>query len=96
MSVFLHRDRPGRVSLALDLMEELRGLFADRFIITLINRKEIGAKGFIKRGNSTVIMNDTTRKIVLTAWQERKREIINNNSIYKAYLFPLLTLNYTV
>ncbi len=75
---FLHRERPGRVSLALDIMEELRGLFADRFAITLINKKEIHAKGFIKRENGTVRMEDDTRKIILKAWQERKKEIITH------------------
>lgn len=75
---FLHRDRPGRVSLALDLMEEMRGLFADRFVMTLINRKEVSAKGFLKRENGAVLMDDETRKTVLVAWQERKTEIITH------------------
>ena len=66
----------GRVSLALDLMEELRGLFADRFVITLINRKEIKPKGFIRRENGSVIMDDDTRKTVIAAWQDRKRDRI--------------------
>jgi CRISPR-associated endonuclease Cas1 len=71
---FLHRDRPGRVSLALDLMEELRGVLADRFVLSLINKKVVSSKGFNKRENGAVIMEDETRKAVLTAWQERKRE----------------------
>ena len=75
---FLHRDRPGRVSLALDLMEELRGLFADRFVITLINRKEVNARGFIKRENGAILMDEQTRKIILIAWQERKRDIVTH------------------
>ena len=73
---FLHRDRPGRISLALDLMEELRGLFADRFAITLINKREVNKDGFSRRENGSVLMNDDTRKTVLTAWQDRKREPI--------------------
>ncbi|RCX20106.1 CRISPR-associated Cas1 family protein [Anaerobacterium chartisolvens] len=71
---FLHRDRPGRASLALDLMEELRCLVADRFVLSLINKKAINGEGFVKRENGAVIMEDETRKTVLAAWQERKRE----------------------
>jgi CRISPR-associated protein Cas1 len=73
---FLHRDRPGRVSLALDLMEEFRGLFADRFVITLINRREVSNSGFQRRENGAVMMDNDTRKALLSAWQERKRETI--------------------
>jgi CRISPR-associated protein Cas1 len=75
---FLHRDRPGRVSLGLDLMEELRGVSGDRFVLTLINKRIITHKGFEKRENGSVIMDDATRKAVLTAWQERKREQITH------------------
>ncbi|MDD5603588.1 MAG: type I-C CRISPR-associated endonuclease Cas1c [Eubacteriales bacterium] len=75
---FLHRDRPGRVSLALDLMEELRGVMVDRFVITMINKREISPKGFIKRENGAVIMQDDTRKAILKAWQEKKRETITH------------------
>ncbi|WP_342417549.1 type I-C CRISPR-associated endonuclease Cas1c [Paenibacillus sp. FSL R10-2782] len=73
---FLHRDRPGRASLALDVMEELRGVYADRFVLTLINKKLIHGKGFYRKENGAVIMDDDTRKIVLKAWQERKQEKI--------------------
>lgn len=73
---FLHRDRPGRISLALDLLEEFRGLFADRFVITLINRREVSKNGFQKRENGSVIMDSETRKALLSAWQERKRDLI--------------------
>lgn len=75
---FLHRDKPGRASLSLDLMEELRGLFADRFVIGLINTRQINAKGFIRRENGSVVMEDETRREVLKAWQERKRETITH------------------
>ena len=75
---FLHRERPGRVSLALDLMEELRGHFVDRFVVTLINKRVINAKGFIERENGAVIMDDDTRKTILKAWQERKKETITH------------------
>lgn len=73
---FLHRDRPGRVSLALDVMEELRPVMADRFVLSLINRREVSGQGFSVQENGAVIMDDATRKIVLTAWQTRKQEII--------------------
>jgi CRISPR-associated protein Cas1 len=71
---FLHRDRPGRVSLALDLMEELRGIAADRFVLTLINKRLVDADGFLKKENGAVLMKDETRKTFLTAWHERKQE----------------------
>ncbi|WP_160037042.1 type I-C CRISPR-associated endonuclease Cas1c [Paenibacillus sp. An7] len=73
---FLHRDRPGRASLALDMMEELRGVYADRFVITLINKKIVNGKGFYVKENGAVIMDDDTRKTVIKAWQERKQEKI--------------------
>ncbi len=75
---FLHRDRPGRVSLALDLMEELRSVCADRFVISLINKREVNEKGFTQKENGAVVMDDDTRKILLKAWQNRKQEIITH------------------
>lgn len=76
---FLHRDRPGRESLALDLMEELRPHLADRLALSLINRKQINGSGFKKTESGAVEMTDETRKIVLTAWQERKKEEIKHS-----------------
>ena len=73
---FLHRDRPGRASLALDMMEELRGVYADRMVLSLINKKIINHKGFYMKENGAVLMDDDTRKQVLKAWQERKQEKI--------------------
>ncbi|QQE75942.1 type I-C CRISPR-associated endonuclease Cas1 [Brevibacillus composti] len=73
---FLHRDRPGRASLALDMMEELRGVYADRMVLSLINKKIINHKGFYMKENGAVLMDDETRKQVLKAWQERKQEKI--------------------
>ena len=61
---FMHTDRPGRVSLALDLVEELRAVFADRFVLTLINRKMVSGKDFTRKEDGAVIMNDKTRKNV--------------------------------
>ncbi|MNI69674.1 CRISPR-associated endonuclease Cas1 [compost metagenome] len=75
---FMHRDRPGRASLALDMMEELRGIYADRFVLSLINKKQIQAKGFQRKENGAVIMDDATRKQVLIAWQEKKQEKITH------------------
>ncbi|MDR1532619.1 MAG: type I-C CRISPR-associated endonuclease Cas1c [Clostridiales bacterium] len=73
---FLHRDRPGRQSLALDMLEELRSCLADRFVLTLINTKQVNASGFVKKENGAVIMNDATRREILSAWQKRKQEQI--------------------
>ena len=73
---FLHADRPGRPSLALDLMEELRPMLADRLALTLINRRQIKGRGFTRKESGGVLMDDDTRKKVITAWQERKREPI--------------------
>ena len=75
---FMHRDRPGRMSGALDLMEEMRCIFVDRFVITLINNKSIGPSDFNISENGAVLLDDTGRKIFLTAWQERKKEIITH------------------
>lgn len=75
---FLHRDRPGRVSLALDMMEELRAVYADRFVISLINKREVNAGGFTRMENGAVIMDDVTRKNILKAWQNRKQEEIRH------------------
>ena len=69
---FLHKDRPGRQSLALDLMEEFRAPIADRLVLTLINKQEVNAKNFKKQENGAVIMDDTTRKLVVQKWQEGK------------------------
>ncbi|OXS52314.1 subtype I-C CRISPR-associated endonuclease Cas1 [Cohnella sp. CIP 111063] len=73
---FLHRDRPGRVSLALDAMEELRGVFADRFVLTLINKKTVNGEDFLKKENGAVIMKEDARKKFLSAWHEKKQETI--------------------
>lgn len=71
---FLHRDRPGRPGLALDLMEELRPVLADRLALSLVNRQQVGAEGFRVDESGAVLMDDATRKTVLTAYQERKQE----------------------
>jgi CRISPR-associated protein Cas1 len=70
---FLHRDRPGRPGLALDMMEELRPILADRLVLSLINRKQVTGGGFTATENNGVEMDEKTRRVVLTAYQERKR-----------------------
>ena len=75
---FLHRDRPGRKSLALDLMEELRSVYADRFVLSLINKRIIDANGFTKKENGAVVMDENTRKKLLSSWQEKKQEKITH------------------
>jgi CRISPR-associated protein Cas1 len=75
---FLHRDRPGRPGLALDLMEELRAYLCDRLVLTLINRKQVDAKGFEMEAAGAVRMNDATRKALLVAYQQRKQETIEH------------------
>ncbi|KAA6185364.1 type I-C CRISPR-associated endonuclease Cas1 [Thiohalocapsa marina] len=75
---FLHRDRPGRPALALDLMEELRAPLADRLVLALINRRQIKPGGFTVTESGAVSMDDDTRKALLVAWQERKRETVRH------------------
>lgn len=75
---FMHTDRPGRVSLALDLIEELRPVLADRFVLTLINKKMITGKDFTKKEDGAVLMGDSARKLFLTEWQNKKKELITH------------------
>ena len=71
---FLHADRPGRASLALDMMEEFRPVFADRLALSLVNRRQIVANDFTIEDGGAVSLSDSARKAVLVAWQERKRD----------------------
>lgn len=73
---FLHTLRPGRTSLALDMMEELRAYLGDRFVLSLINKRQITSKEFLFQGENGVVMTDKGKKIFLTAWQNRKKETI--------------------
>lgn len=75
---FLHRDRPGRRSLAQDLMEELRAPLADRFVLTLINNRQIMPSGFIQKENGAILMKDEIRRELITVWQEHKKEQITH------------------
>lgn len=75
---FLHTERPGRASLALDLIEEFRAVYADRFVLSLINKKVVNAKNFTKKENGSVLMDDDTRKRLLIEWQNKKKEVITH------------------
>lgn len=75
---FLHRDRPGRVSLALDLMEELRPCMADRFVLTMINNRVLTKSDFEKSENGAVRLTDQGRRTFLKQWQARKQETITH------------------
>lgn len=75
---FLHTLRPGRASLALDMVEELRAYLGDRFVLSLINRKQITATDFLYQGEQGVVLTDNGRKVFLTAWQNRKKETVTH------------------
>jgi CRISPR-associated protein Cas1 len=75
---FLHRDRPGRPGLALDMMEEFRAFLADRLTLSLINRKQVKGSGFRRHETGGIYMDDAVRKTVLVAYQERKKEEIKH------------------
>lgn len=75
---YLHTDRPGRVSLALDLIEEFRAVYADRFVLSLINKKIVNGKNFSRKENGAVLMDDDLRKKVLVEWQNKKKEVITH------------------
>lgn len=75
---FLHRPRPGRTSLALDLMEELRTTYADRFVLTCINQKIILPKHCVKQESHAVLLTDEGRRAFLQAWQLRKQQTIQH------------------
>lgn len=87
---FLHRERPGRPSLALDMMEELRPVLVDRLALSLLNRKQLQAKHFSRHDGGAVLLNDEGRKIVLAAWQERKKEERNHPFLNEMVPFGLL------
>ncbi|RMD63285.1 type I-C CRISPR-associated endonuclease Cas1, partial [Candidatus Parcubacteria bacterium] len=87
---FFHAHRPGRPALALDMMEELRPVFADRLALTLINRRQIKGSGFVHKESGAVLMDDDTRKKVLVAWQNRKREEIIHPFLKERIPFGLI------
>ncbi len=75
---FMHRDRPGRSSLALDLMEELRPCMADRFVLTLINNRMVRESDFEYQSTGAVLLNNTGRKVFLKNWQEKKKDTLTH------------------
>jgi CRISPR-associated protein Cas1 len=87
---YLHRDRPGRPGLALDLMEEFRAFLADRVALSLVNLHQVKGSGFTKTETGAVLMDDTTRKEVLVAWQKRKSEEIQHPFLNEAVPIGLL------
>lgn len=74
---YLHTDRPGRVSLALDLIEELRSVYVDRFVLSLINKKIVNGKNFSQKENGAVLMGDDLRKKLLVEWQNKKKKLLH-------------------
>jgi CRISPR-associated protein Cas1 len=87
---FLHRDRSGRPGLALDLIEEFRPILADRLALSLINRRQVAAGGFTVSESGAVLMNEKSRKTVLTAYQQRKQETILHPFLDEKASFGLL------
>ena len=75
---FLHTDRPGRSSLALDLMEELRPCMADRFVLTIINNRMLRPEDFQTQSGGAVLLTGDARRAFLKAWQEKKRETLTH------------------
>ena len=75
---YLHTERPGRASLSLDLIEELRPVLADRFVLSLINKKIVAGKNFTRKENGAVLMDNELRKKFLTEWQKKKQEVITH------------------
>ncbi len=90
---YLHRDRPGRLSLALDLMEEFRPYMADRVVLSLINRQQVTWKDFIQKESGGIIVKEDSRKTLLEAWQKRKQEELTHP--YLEEKIPVGLLPYT-
>ena len=87
---YLHADRPGKPSLALDLMEELRPVLAERLVFSLINRRQVTPEGFQTLDTGAVVMNEATRKVVLVAWQQRKRDTLTHPFLDEPTSFGLV------
>ena len=75
---FLHVDRPGRASLSLDLMEELRAIFVDRFVVSAINNRVVNSSSFIALETGETLLKDDARKALFSLWQEKKKEVITH------------------
>ena len=89
---FLHRDRSGRPGLALDLMEELRPVLADRVVLSLINRQQVKASGFVEEPGGGIRMDETTRKELVGAYQKRKQEEITHPFLQEKMTLGLVPL----
>jgi len=89
---FLHRDRPGRPSLALDLMEEFRAFLADRLVLSMINRRQLSERDFQLMDNGVVLLREESRKSLLVAYQERKREEVQHVFVDEKLPIGLLPL----
>lgn len=87
---FMHGDRPGRSSLALDLMEEMRPILADRFVLTLINMKTIQAVHFEKHKDNAVFLNDDGRRVFFSAWQNHKKESLTHPYLKEKIVWGLV------
>lgn len=87
---YLHRDRPGRPSLALDIMEEFRPVLVDRVVLSMINLKQVSSKGFRKSESGSVVMDDETRRTVIKIYQERKKDLIKHPYLNDEVEFGLL------
>ena len=90
---FMHTLRPGRISLALDMMEELRAYLGDRLVLSMINRKQVTKKDFVRQGDDSIAMTDECRKELLATWQKRKKEIIEHPFLKEK--IPIGLLPYT-
>lgn len=90
---FMHTLRPGRTSLALDMMEELRAYLGDRLVLSMINRKQVTKKDFIRQSDESFVMTDNCRKELITTWQKRKKETIEHP--YLKEKIPIGLLPYT-
>lgn len=90
---FLHTDRPGRPSLALDLMEELRAYMVDRFVLSIINKRQVSLSDFMEYGENGIRLKDESRKELIGLWQKRKKEELTHP--YLGERIPLGLLPYT-
>lgn len=87
---FLHRDRPGRVSLALDLMEELRSVYVDRFVLSVINNRVVKGNEFVAKENGVMYLSEDARRAVLSTWQEKKKDKITHPFLKEKILWGLV------
>lgn len=87
---FLHVDRPGRAGLALDLMEEMRAYLVDRFVLSIINKRQVEPKDFVVQGENGIVLTTDARKSLLALWQKRKRDCITHPYLKESIPLGLL------